>query len=133
VRTIRNRLGLAAISKSIAGAAYIGGLALASAVGLTMPSPAATAAASSPVCSARAERVAELPTGTFLENLLVEADGSVLFTDYTGRAVYRYRPGRGVQRFASLPAHPVSMAQRNGKLWVAAHGSSFMEGPAVTS
>jgi hypothetical protein len=77
--------------------------------------------------------LAEQLVGAFLENLLVEADGSVLYTSYMDRTLRRYRPGGEAEIVASLDAHPVSIARRGTDVWVVAHGKSFAEGSAFLS
>lgn len=79
---------------------------------------------------ARVETLASYPHGAFLENLIVERSGRVLFTNYTAREIEAYAPGGAASRFANLPAHPVSLLALPGAYLVAAHGASFAGGPA---
>lgn len=78
---------------------------------------------------ASVEVLAAYPTGAFLENLLVEPSGRVLFTNYTAREILAYKPGGGVTTFARLEAHPVSILPFDGGFAVIAHGLSFLGGP----
>lgn len=79
---------------------------------------------------ARVETLASYPHGAFLENLLVERSGRVIFTNYTGGELNAYSAGAGVVRFAALPAHPVSILPLGEGYLVAAHGAPFTSGPA---
>jgi hypothetical protein len=75
---------------------------------------------------------ATYPNGTFLENMSLAADGSLLVTNYTGRSVLAW-PGRGEPaRWAELDAHPVGVLALPSGAIVSAHGASFMSGPAFT-
>jgi sugar lactone lactonase YvrE len=78
------------------------------------------------------EILARYPSGTFLENLLVEPEGRVLFTNYFARRIERWSPGAGAGTLSDVPAHPVSLtALGDGRLALAAHGASFLQGPAA--
>jgi sugar lactone lactonase YvrE len=93
---------------------------------------AADPLAALPRAIAAQEALATLPPGTFLENLWVAPDGSLLITSYLAREVLRWRPGAGISVFARLPVHPVSLAaDTDGTLYVAAHGKSFRQGAAL--
>jgi hypothetical protein len=91
-----------------------------------------TACATAPpqVECARVETLASYPHGAFLENLIVERSGRVLYTNYTAREIASYTPGQVPSLFTSLRAHPVSLLPVSGGYLVAAHGASFAEGPA---
>ncbi len=86
--------------------------------------------------AARAQAAPEIlvrfPNGTFLENLVVAPDGSVLFTNYFARRIEAWSPVTGATLHAEVPAHPVSLTPL-GAGWqaLAVHGASFMEGPAA--
>lgn len=83
---------------------------------------------------ARAETLAEFPSGTFLENLAVLPDGRVLFTSYFGREILAHAPGGATTRFATLPAHPVAVLPLgSGELLVSAHGTPFTAGPGFAT
>ena len=74
--------------------------------------------------------LASHPVGTFLENMLVQADGPVLYTSYMDRTIRRHRPDGTNDIFATLDAHPISLARRGDHIWVVAQGASFADGPA---
>jgi len=80
---------------------------------------------------ASAETLAAYPNGQFLENLIVERSGRVLFTSYIGRTIEAYDPtADAAQTFITLAAHPVAIAPYAGGYVVTAHGASFTAGPA---
>jgi hypothetical protein len=75
---------------------------------------------------AAVERLATFPNGTFLENMLAEADGSVLYTSYFARQVRRWTPSGGMQAPLAIDAFPVSLARTaDGRLVVVAHTTTF--------
>lgn len=82
---------------------------------------------------ATAETLASYPSPAFLENLIVEPSGRVLFTSYLAREIIAYAPGGTATRLAELPAHPVSILPLGDGYLVAAHGTSFTAGPAFTT
>lgn len=78
------------------------------------------------------EILARFPSGTFLENLVVEPSGRVLFTNYFARRIEQWSQAGGAGLFAEVPAHPVSLtALGDGRQALAVHGASFMQGPAA--
>lgn len=78
------------------------------------------------------EILARYPSGTFLENLVVEPDGRVLFTNYFARRIERWSEAAGAATLADVPAHPVSLTPLgDGRQALAAHGASFLQGPAA--
>jgi hypothetical protein len=78
------------------------------------------------------EILARFPNGTFLENLVVEPDGRVLFTNYFAKRLEVWSSSAGQAPFATVPDHPVSLTQLGGGRQVlAVHGASFMDGPAA--
>jgi sugar lactone lactonase YvrE len=78
------------------------------------------------------EILARFPNGTFLENLVIRPDGSVLFTNYFARTVEAWSRAGGATRFAAVDAHPVSLtATGEGGHALAVHGASFLDGPAA--
>ncbi len=85
-----------------------------------------------PTSCATAETLAAYPNGEFLENLIVEPSGRVLFTRYLGRAIDAYQPGAEATSFASTDAHPVAIAPFPGGYIVTAHGAPFTSGPGFT-
>ncbi len=74
------------------------------------------------------EVVAEYPNGSFLENLDVLKDGSIVFTNYFAKTVEIIEAGK-VRTFATLSAHPVSILATQSGFVVAAHGAPFVSGP----
>lgn len=93
----------------------------------------AAAAAVRPVAAqAGVEMLARFPNGTFLENLVVEPDGRVIFTNYFARRLEAWSPAAGHAAHAAVPAHPVSLTPLGGgRHALAVHGRSFMDGPAT--
>lgn len=78
------------------------------------------------------EILARFPQGTFLENLVVEPDGRVIFTNYFARRLEVWSPHGGASLHAMVPEHPVSLTPLgDGRQVLAVHGASFMEGPAA--
>lgn len=74
--------------------------------------------------------LARFPNGTFLENLVVEPDGRVLFTNYFAQRLEAWSPSQGHTLHAMVPDHPVSLTPLGGgRQALAVHGVSFMEGP----
>ncbi len=94
------------------------------AAGLALPRAARAQAAP--------EILARFPNGTFLENLVVEPDGRVIFTNYFAKRLERWSRSVGHALFAAVPEHPVSLtAIGDGRQVLAVHGASFMDGPAA--
>lgn len=78
------------------------------------------------------EILARFPNGTFLENLIVEPDGSVLFTNYLARRIERWTASADAALHAEVDAFPVSLTPLgDGRQALAAHGASFLQGPAA--
>ncbi len=78
------------------------------------------------------EILARYPSGTFLENLAVEPEGRVLFTNYFARRIERWSEAGGAGTLAEVPAHPVSLTPLgDGRHALAAHGASFLQGPSA--
>lgn len=99
------------------------------ALGLTAALPRA-AAAQTP--QAGPQPLARFPAGTFLENLVVRPDGTVLFTSYFGRSVEAWSAATGPGRLAAVPIHAVSLTGLpDGGLALAGHGAPFTAGPAA--
>ena len=73
------------------------------------------------------EVLASFPTGTFLENLEPQPDGSVLFTSYLDKKILRWSPA-GVSPFATLAAHPVALLTTTAGIRVTAHAAPFTSG-----
>lgn len=78
------------------------------------------------------ETIASYPSGTFLENLSIGADGDVLVTSYIDRSILSW-PGSGQPRvLTKLPAYPVGILSRTDDIIVSVHGLPFTQGPAFT-
>jgi sugar lactone lactonase YvrE len=93
--------------------------------------PAVLAAAPAGAQALPVEPLARFPAGTFLENLAVRPDGSVLFTNYFARRVEAWSP-TGTRTWAGVPLHPVSLALlEDGAVALAGHGAVFTQGPAA--
>lgn len=76
--------------------------------------------------------LARYPAGTFLENLILRADGSVLFTNYFARRIEMWSAAGGAALFTAVPAHPVSLAALPaGGYALVTHGAVFTQGPAT--
>jgi streptogramin lyase len=75
---------------------------------------------------------AEFPSGTFLENLHVAADGSVLFTSYLAREIGVLGKDGKTRVFTRLLVHPVGITAVNGGYLVTAHGMPFTAGQEFT-
>lgn len=104
---------------------FVLGVALAAfAMGCGPQSPAPE-----PPAAPAVEALASYPGPAFLENLSVRADGGVLFTNYTGKAVELVPPGGPARTFAALDVHPVSIIPLNDGYLVAAHATPFTAGP----
>ena len=73
------------------------------------------------------EVLATYPTGTFLENLEAQPDGSILFTSYFAKQILRWTPAGNVT-FATLNVHPVDFVTTTRGVIVAAHGKPFNSG-----
>lgn len=73
--------------------------------------------------------VFSLPHGAFFENVDTAADGRLLVTDYTNRAILAVTPGGREAGFANLDVHPAGILATATGAVVTAHGKSFVEGP----
>lgn len=102
---------------------------MAAVLALLLPASLGAADKQAKACNA-AKTVATQPAGAFLENMIVDRDGTVIYTSYMDRTLRQVRPGGSATVLASLPAHPISIARRGGDFWVVAQGASFADGPA---
>jgi sugar lactone lactonase YvrE len=93
---------------------------------------ASAIAATSAAGCATATVLKEHANGTFLENLDRSADGTLYYTSYFSKELYRWDASSGASLFATLAAHPVSIHVLPTGYLVAAHGKPFSEGPAFT-
>lgn len=81
----------------------------------------------------KVETLASFPNGAFLENLLVRADGAIVFTSYFDKTLMLRRPDGELSVLAKLPAHPVGLAPLGDGYVVSAHGVPFTQGQAFLS
>lgn len=77
------------------------------------------------------EVLARYPGPTFLENLHVDPDGAVFFTNYTGRTIETMQPGQPARTFAAMDSHPVSLLPLGAGFLVAVHGAPFTDPAAL--
>jgi hypothetical protein len=77
------------------------------------------------------EVLARFPPGTFLENLLVDTDGSVVFTSYFDRSIRRWQTDGTLATVAEIDGHPVSVVRHppTAVYLVVAHRVPFTQGP----
>lgn len=71
----------------------------------------------------------EFPSGTFLENLLPEEDGSILITSYFDKKLIRLAPDGSISDFADLPLHPVALLATDSGYVLTAHQRPFSDFP----
>jgi hypothetical protein len=76
--------------------------------------------------------VASYPTGTFLENLAEDSNGTLLVTSYFDRTILSWDGNAAPVPLATLDVHPVGILVRDDGIVLTAHGKSFAEGPAFT-
>jgi sugar lactone lactonase YvrE len=74
--------------------------------------------------------LAEFSSGTFLENLVLNSRGSVIFTDYTGKRILTFDPASPSEPevVATFDVHPAGIARFGNYFLVTAHGQSFFAG-----
>ncbi len=106
-------------------------LAMAFGAALAACAPEAESPPSQGPSAPRMEVLTRHPPGTFLENLTVAEDGSVYYTNYTGKTIERWRAGEGQSTFVALPDHPVSLVALQDGFAIVAHRGSFFDGPSV--
>jgi sugar lactone lactonase YvrE len=105
---------------------------LLAAIALAFSAAALPATAQSEQLPANVRVAAEFPTGTFLENLHVAADGAVVFTSYFAREIGLLAADGTPRTLSRLPVHPVGIAPVAGGYLVTAHGKAFTAGPDFT-
>ena len=71
--------------------------------------------------------LATYPKGSFLENLEVQSDGSVLFTNPFANVIERLSTDGKTSTFAKLKAFPLSIISTDDGYLVAAHGKSLLK------
>lgn len=101
---------------------------------------AALVACSAPAADPRAEvtpeavrTLASFDSPAFLENLIVGADGGLVFTSYLDKTLRTLNAEGSGATLATLPAHPVGIIRFGDGFIVTAHGSSFTEGQGFTA
>jgi len=75
--------------------------------------------------------LATYPNGNFLENLEVQEDGRLLFTNYPAKSIEVLKPSGGTETFATLSAYPLSLVSTDDGYLVAASGKSLLLGEDV--
>lgn len=75
--------------------------------------------------SATAEVLASYPHGSYLENMLADADGAVFVTNYFARSLERWTPEGGAATFAAFDLYPVSLARLGDGYLLVAHAVTF--------
>jgi hypothetical protein len=101
--------------------------------GLLAVAPTLAAPASDRTGGTSPKTLASFPNGTFLENLTVAADGSVIFTSYFGKSLLRLKDGELQAPFALLDVHPVGIIGVADGFVMTAHGKAFTDAPAFLS
>jgi hypothetical protein len=76
--------------------------------------------------------VAELPSGTFLENLVISDTGDTVLTSYMDRQILLLDADNNLSVLADLTVHPVGILKTTEGYLVTAHGSPFTSGPEFT-
>lgn len=97
----------------------------ASALILAHALPVAAQTPSEPV-----QTIAEYPNGSFLENLSLGEDGTLLVTSYADKRLLAWTGSGAPSILAQLDAHPVGILARANDVIVSAHGLPFTAGPA---
>jgi len=82
--------------------------------------------------SADLEVLATYPHGNFLENLEVQEDGRLLFTNYSAKSIEVLKQSGETETFATLSAYPLSLISTDDGYLVAASGKSLLLGEDVT-
>lgn len=75
--------------------------------------------------------LASYPTGNFLENLEVQPDGRLLFTNYPAQTIEALSQEGKTSTFAQLSVYPLSLVSTNEGYLVAASGKSLLLGENV--
>lgn len=79
------------------------------------------------------ETLASYPHGAFLENLVIDRSGAIVFTSYFAKSLMILRPGGQATELATLPAHPVGILETADGFVVTAHAVPFTNAPAFLS
>jgi len=75
--------------------------------------------------------LASYPSGNFLENLEVQVDGRLLFTNYATKTIEVLSPDGELGTFSELSAYPLSLVSTSDGYLVAASGKSLLKGEDV--
>jgi len=75
--------------------------------------------------------LATYPHGNFLENLEVQEDGRLLFTNYPAKSIEVLKLSGETETFATLSAYPLSLISTDDGYLVAASGKSLLLGEDV--
>jgi len=75
--------------------------------------------------------LATYPHGNFLENLEVQEDGRLLFTNYPAKSIEVLKQNGDTESFATLSAYPLSLISTDDGYLVAASGKSLLLGEDV--
>jgi len=75
--------------------------------------------------------LASYPHGNFLENLEVQPDGRLFFTNYPAKTIEVLSPKGGTSTFTQLSVYPLSLISTNDGYLVAASGKSLLLGENV--
>lgn len=81
--------------------------------------------------SATIEVLATYPHGNFLENLEVQQDGRLLFTNYPTKSIEVMEQNGETKTFSTLSAYPLSLISIDNGYLVAASGKSLLLGEDV--
>lgn len=76
--------------------------------------------------------IAELPAGTFLENVSIDENDQVVLTSYFDQQVLRLDTSDTLGVLADLAVHPVGILEMDSGFVVTAHGTPFTAGPEFT-
>ncbi|QHJ10497.1 hypothetical protein FX988_00711 [Paraglaciecola mesophila] len=117
--TISKTLSIAATVMTVAAGISVSNLALAKA------KPQKTDE------SATIEVLTTYPHGNFLENLEVQQDGRLLFTNYPTKSIEVMEQSGQTKTFSTLSAYPLSLISIDGGYLVAASGKSLLLGENV--
>jgi len=77
--------------------------------------------------------LASYPSGAFLENLEVQPDGRLLYTNYPDQTIEQLSSGGEVSTFAKLSAFPLGLISTADGYLVTANGKSILAGEDATS
>jgi len=117
------------LSKSISKST-VTAFALSAILGLS-PLAMAETQAQENTTTATIKVLATYPHGNFLENLEVQQDGRLLFTNYPAKSIEMMTPDGETKTFSKLSAYPLSLISIDHGYLVAASGKSLLLGENV--